>query len=265
MMNKQIINFVAGKIRLQKFFEVLYSLSIYGMNYGNGGDFRRSGEYFAAQHIKSRLSNLHNQLILFDVGANTGHYSVELSNIFSGKNFNIHSFEPSKKTFEQLVRTTSQIPDIHLNNFGFSDNEDNHLLYSNGDGSALASIYHRNLDHFGISMDISEEIKLTTIDSYCKMNNINQLHFLKLDIEGHELSALKGASNLLEQKKINFIQFEFGGCNIDSRTYFQDFWYLLNENYTIYRIVKNGLQRIKTYNQELEIFNNINYLAELKE
>ena len=85
-----------------------------------------------------------------------------------------------------------------------------------------------------------------------------------MDIEGHELSALKGAKEMLEGKKIRFIQFEFGGTNVDSRTYFQDFWYLLSKNYTIYRIVKDGLHLIPKYKETQEIFTTINYLAELK-
>lgn len=61
--------------------------------------------------------------------------------------------------------------------------------------------------------------------------------------------------------KIEVIQFEFGGCNIDSRTYFQDFYYLLKDNYKIYRILKNGLIEIKSYKEIYEIFITINYLA----
>ena len=57
------------------------------------------------------------------------------------------------------------------------------------------------------------------------------------------------------------IQFEFGGCNIDYRTYFRDFYYLLKENYKIYRILKDGLFELKQYKESYEIFINVNYLA----
>jgi hypothetical protein len=110
-------------------------------------------------------------------------------------------------------------------------------------------------------MDITEEIKLTTIDLYCKKNNIEQIHFLKLDIEGHELNALNGAKNMIEKGKIDFIQFEFGGCNIDSRTYFQDFYYILKDKYKIYRILKDGIYELPDYKETYEIFITINYLA----
>ncbi|MFN8245330.1 MAG: hypothetical protein U0T56_02965 [Ferruginibacter sp.] len=85
-----------------------------------------------------------------------------------------------------------------------------------------------------------------------------------MDVEGHELSCLKGASTMIKNGAIDFIQFEFGGCNIDSRTYLQDFWYLLHDQYNFYRIVKDGLMPIEQYNERWEIFKNINFLLEKK-
>jgi FkbM family methyltransferase len=264
-MKKQLLQLITGKISLQKYFRFLYTLSLRGMNYGNGGNFRTSGERFAAEYIKTKLSEENKDLVLFDVGANIGHYGVELSNIFAGRHFVIHSFEPSFHTFEQLVANTSGIPGIVLNNFGLSDTVTKRTLYTTGATAGLASVYQRNLAHFGIAMDQKEEINLSTIDGYCEKNNIEQIHFLKLDIEGHELSALRGARQMIRHNRINYIQFEFGGCNIDSRTFFQDFWYLLKDNYRFYRIVENGLFPIAEYNERFEIFTTINYLAELKQ
>jgi len=69
---------------------------------------------------------------------------------------------------------------------------------------------------------------------------------------------------MLHSGSIDFIQFEFGGCNIDSRTYFQDFYYLLKDNYKIYRIVKDGIYPINQYREMYEAFITTNYLAEKK-
>ena len=84
---------------------------------------------------------------------------------------------------------------------------------------------------------------------------------LKLDVEGHELKVLNGAHSLINSNSIDFIQFEFGGCNIDSRTYFQDFFYLLNPYYEIYRLVKDGIVLIEHYEERHEVFVTTNYLA----
>ncbi len=69
---------------------------------------------------------------------------------------------------------------------------------------------------------------------------------------------------MLGSGAVDFIQFEFGGCNIDSRTYFQDFYYLLNDRYKISRILKDGLYPISRYKEMYEAFTTTNYLAEKK-
>lgn len=258
-LRKKIAKSILGKQRFQNLFEYLYKISLKGMNYGNGGDFNESGELNVLKYINEKLK-FEKALTIFDVGGNIGNYSKALSEIFTS-NAIIHSFEPSKKTFELFLKTTNNITNIIPNNFGMSDVENHQLLFTDKDGSGLASVYQRKLDHCGISMNKSEEIKLTTLDLYTKTNNINRINFLKLDIEGHELNALIGAKELIRNKQIDYIQFEFGGCHIDSKIYFRDFFMLLKENYKIYRVLKDGLFEIKSYKETYEIFTTINFLA----
>ncbi len=250
---------IEGTTAWQKFYQRLFSLSIRGLNYGNGGDFKESGEMFVLQHIKQSLSS-ESRPIVFDVGANIGNYSKAVSEIFSTSVI-IHSFEPSLNTFEILVKNTHGFDNILTRNFGMSDKSEEVILYKNNDQSGLSSVYKRRLDHFNISMDQTEMIRLRTIDEYCKEYTIPRINLLKIDIEGNELRALNGARQMIDSGNIDFIQFEFGGCNIDSRTYFQDFFYFLHEKYKIFRIVKDGLVEIKQYNEFQEIFITINYLA----
>jgi hypothetical protein len=58
-------------------------------------------------------------------------------------------------------------------------------------------------------------------------------------VHGHELQALEGAAELLRAGRIRAIQFEFGGANVDSRTFFRDFWNLLygRFGYSLYQIL----------------------------
>lgn len=257
---KRIFNYISifGKKRFQNIFEIIFKISLKGLNY-KSRNFEKNGELYVLKYIQEKFGK-ETALTIFDVGGNVGNYSKSLSIFFNDK-ATIHSFEPSKKTYEIFLETTKNIPNIIPNNFGFCDHIQNQLLYTNCDGSGLASMYQRNLDHIGISMEKSEEIALSTIDNYCEVNNLQRIHFLKLDIEGHELKALNGAKKMMGEKKIDFIQFEFGGCNIDSRTYFQDFYLLLKDNYKIYRILRNGLFEISKYKETYEIFTTINYLA----
>jgi FkbM family methyltransferase len=250
---------ILRNIYSQAFWEQLFGLTLKRMNYGNGGDFEASGELNVFKLIKNKFTQ-EEKLIIFDVGANVGNYSKALANFFSS-NVSIHSFEPSHMTYGFLMETVKGIQNIIPNNFGLSNMENDEVLYTNSEISGLASVYHRNLDHFGISMDIKETVNMSTIDKYCSDKQIDRIHFLKLDIEGDELKALQGAKEMIAAKKIEFIQFEFGGCNIDSRTFYQDFYYMLKDNYRLYRILKDEIVHLPGYQETYEIFITINFLA----
>ncbi len=246
-----------GKAESQPIWENLHKTALKGMNIGQGGVIGQSGEQWVMNYIKTKLPD---DGIVFDVGANIGNYTLELLSRLGNK-IEIYCFEPSGKTFEVLSEKIHGSDNIKAFNFGFGDKEESVTLYSNSKGSGLASVYHRRLDHFGIDMKYSEKIKLKTLDIFCKDQGITHIDFLKIDVEGHELKVLNGAESLVESKAIDFIQFEFGGCNIDSRTYFQDFFYALNPFYKIHRILKNGLFPIENYQETYENFITTNFLA----
>jgi FkbM family methyltransferase len=229
------------------------------MNIGVGSNIYDDGERFVMNFINKKLKN-YNQIIIFDVGANIGEYTQELLSVFKEKAL-IYSFEPQKRTYKILSTQFSNSFQVKALNLGFSNHEGEQKLFSNNSYTGLSSLYNRRLDHFSIQLDNSEMIKLETIDNFCIKNNINHINFLKLDIEGHELRALEGCANLMEQKHIDFIQFEFGGSNIDSRSFFQDFYYLLIKNYKIYRILKNGILEILKYEESCEMFVTTNFFA----
>lgn len=250
------------KAFLQPLWEKLYIISLKGMNIGGGFDSSTSGETWVMKYLVKKLPR-EKQAIIFDVGANQGNYTKQLLSLW-GNRANIYCFEPSKKTFEILYNRLEQYKNIELYNFGFGEREESVSLYFESEGSILASVYKRQLDHLGFSMNYEEKVRLRTIDNFCRDAGIEHIDFLKLDVEGHELKVLTGAKNLISSNSIDFIQFEFGGCNLDSRTYFNDFFYLLNGKYKIFRVIPDGLFTIEQYKETHEIFTTTNFLAILR-
>jgi hypothetical protein len=116
-----------------------------------------------------------------------------------------------------------------------------------------------------VETEATEEISVAAIDAFCVSQSIDRIDFLKLDVEGHELSVLHGARDMLNKGSISMIQFEFGPANIYSRTFFYDFWALLSGAFEIFRIVPAGISPINYYGEHLEIFLTTNYLAVRKE
>ena len=259
---RKYLYFIRGAKKWQKIFEYLYSVTLSGMNYSNA-NMNLNGERKVLINLRNSLSTSQ-PVVFFDIGANIGNYSKMIKEVFSEYTITIHAFEPSVNTFKILNKNLSGTKGIIYNNHGLGDCKQTLKLYSSQQQIGLSSLYERELDYLGLNLDEIEEISVITLDDYCKENDIHYIDFMKIDVEGHELKVLEGASRLLHSGKIAHIQFEFGGCNIDSRTYFKDFWKALAPKYNIYRILKDGLWPIDAYHEKLEIFSTINFLAVLK-
>lgn len=226
--------------RLQTLWEGLLALSLRCMNIGGGRAPATSGELFV-------VTGLPEGATVFDVGANRGQYATMVTR--ARPDLKVHAFEPSQSAFADLQR----IPDIRSHNFGFSDEEATVPLYADDAGSGLSSVYPRDIP--GIPFREIEQVPLRRLDDFCREAGITTIDLLKIDAEGHELAVLRGLGDLRPAR----IQFEFGGGNIDSRTYLRDFFELLSD-YTIYRILPKGLRPV-TPSERMEQFDTTNFLA----
>ena len=196
-------------------------------------------------------------LTVFDVGANIGSYTSEV--LIQYPNCKVFAFEPSISTGSIFLEKHKLKSNVHFEAFGFYSEITSKILYSDTPGSPIASLTKRNLQHFGNEFKYQETVKLDTVDNYCQVNGVIP-DLLKIDVEGHELDVLTGALDTIN--KIAVIQFEFGGCNIDSRTFFQDFWYFFKQNnFRIYRITINEPLLIDKYSESDEYFSTTNYVA----
>ena len=262
---KFIFKPLLGKTWLQWLYKRLFFLSVKGMNFGGGSNIYDSGEGFAARYVLKKFMD--KNPIVFDVGGNKGDYTKLWLGLFLKRqtaDFKIYVFEPSRAAFEVLEKVFLKNFNIVLNRVALSDIEGRAELFSDFDGSGLASLARRDLAHANMELNIRQEVQTKTLDAFCREQGISRIDFLKLDVEGFELKVLQGAKNMLAARAIKFIQFEFGGTDIDTRVFFKDFYKLLNKDYRIYRILKNGLQPIQKYSEFDEIFLTTNYLAEIK-
>jgi FkbM family methyltransferase len=198
--------------------------------------------------------------LLLDVGAHRGEYTCSFLKRFPrGRAICI---EPVRAHFQALQESMTARKNIEMLQVAIADFEGQGIIHRDRQISGLASFSRRRLDHFAINMEISEEVVVTTLDNFVQRHRIPWIDLLKLDIEGYELSALAGATRMLEEGRIGVIQFEFGGANLDSRTNFQDFYYLMKKyEFDLYIINRYGLWPLACYDEMYEQYRTTNFAA----
>lgn len=227
---------------------------------------RRQGKGWGAGSVEHELrvagSLLGAQSVIklaIDVGGNVGNYTAAIRSVHPDAE--VHVFEPAQTNIKILTKRFGDDDNVSLQPYALAATESEATLYSDKPGSGLGSLTRRRLDHRGNDFDVSESISVRVFDDYWKqVLECRSIDLFKLDIEGHELDALAGSVSALAKTRI--VQFEFGGCNIDTRTFFQDFWYFFKEhNFELYRITPKGVARIDKYRERDEFFSTTNYLA----
>lgn len=248
----------------QKFLQKVHLLVLYMQNYGLTGDLDHSGELHVIKRIGKEL-NQKKDPVIFDVGANVGKYISYLDKQIDA-NYLGFCFEPSKSTFELLKENTKTLKNVQTINKGLGDQIEILTLYSNDISNTQSSILKRDMSHWEKDYNLvnEENVEITTLDSFCEENNIDFIDFMKIDVEGYEMNMFRGASHFIKNKKIGAIQFELGVASVDGKYFFKDVFYLLNENYKIYRITPRNLFEIKKYSEQYEVFLTTNYLAILR-
>lgn len=244
----------AGRTRWQWLWRRLHAEALIGRNFGEG-DFTRSGELAVLRRVQADRPNAR---VIVDVGANHGGWSLEARRLWPEAA--IHAFEPSAATYERLVSATEGAG-ITCVRLACSDKPGVAELHSVPGLPGLSSMHERDLSGVALTMSEIEQVPVTTLETYCREQGITEIDLLKVDAEGHDLAVLQGAGSLVTEGKVGAIQFEFGGTNIDSRTFLRDFVRLLSPHYHLYRLLLDGVEPLD-YSEREEIFVATNYLAE---
>jgi FkbM family methyltransferase len=225
------------------------------------GDNIQTGEdYFIRKYLYDRFGN-RDSIIIFDVGANVGQYSIRISELFPLAD--IYAFEPNPMTFKSLLKKTLHLKNIKTYCFGIGKEASTSNIYSykTDPESEHASVLKSIITELHNSdMVVEYPIEIISLDSFCESKKISTIDFLKIDTEGYELEVLKGAAHLISNKGIEVIQFEFNEMNVFSRVFLNDFYSVL-PNYKFYRLDTAKLIPLGSYNSVNEIFKYQNIIA----
>ncbi|OEJ64165.1 hypothetical protein BEN30_17005 [Magnetovibrio blakemorei] len=205
-------------------------------------------------------------MVVFDVGANTGHWSSACAQLFDEET-NIYAFEPGLITFGKLKQYLKHKNNIHVFQIGLSKSDGEMEIMISDSVSEKSSVEVTSasalLPHI---KDFRKETqKFVRGDVFCSDLGINHIDFLKVDTEGHDFHVVSGFGDMIKNKEIDVIQFEYNRLNIFTKIMLRDFYVLLNEELTdkgfcIGRIYPGGVW-FKEYSVYDENFVDGNFLA----
>lgn len=149
----------------------------------------------------------------FDVGANIGIYSVLLSRL-CGPTGRVWAFEPVADTYWRLRETLAlnRCENVFPTQAAMCDRQ----------GSVRMNLFepqYAELNSLGIrsvtsvtgrpvSPCQSVEVPAHALDQFCDAKQIERINFLKVDVEGFELSVFRGAELMLREHRVDYICFE---------------------------------------------------------
>lgn len=153
--------------------------------------------------ISKEMENCKNN-IFFDIGANVGLITENMNKIY--KNWEYYTFEPVKEYYDYCSFKFKDCKNIKNFNLGFSDFNGTEIISKDFDNLGWNTI--AKLQNYGIK----EIVNLRTLDSFIEDNNIENIGFIKIDVEQYESFVIKGGYNyFLNTKKLPKMYMEVGG------------------------------------------------------
>jgi FkbM family methyltransferase len=234
----------------------LGSCLIQGKGSGAGWDIA-SEVAVAASLVKTKSP------VLFDVGANFGCWSKQMLDLFPGCS-KLVLVEPQPKCLDALAKIHFCNKVIHPCAVSDHQGKISFFTAEHNQGWVAASLFERRDTYFSGIQQCTSAIPTRTLDDIIEEHELSAIDFVKIDVEGAELLVLKGAEASLRCGRIKAISFEFGSGNVNSRTFFRDFWdFLRGYGFCIARILPGGqILKIESYDEDLEYFRgSTNYVA----
>jgi FkbM family methyltransferase len=138
-----------------------------------------------------------NEAVVFDVGANIGLFSLFLAR--TRPDLNVHAFEPDATTFACLEKSVqaNHLGKLRLHHFGL------------GEIDEILDLHHHQKNDGGHSLIPTDEmqpegaqkVQVKNLDLCLERGELPVPQAIKIDVEGFELSCLKGMLSTIQKYK----------------------------------------------------------------
>jgi len=232
----------------------LYRLATF---YVNVHDNDHDNDFYTNGEARFARTEIPHCKVAFDVGAAFGMWTkIALE---ANPELVVHCFEPTSRRFAALSEKLEGR--AILNNFALGDTPGEQRIFYGASGGSN-SIYPQRYNNESYAATDVETIKVSTIDDYCAKHDIQSVDFIKMDIEGYEPAAIRGASRMLREGRIRIIQFEYSYVFLDAGTSLMALMKAvaeINPAYRFHKIYPDGTRPVPVYDHTLDNFKTQNW------
>lgn len=189
--------------------------------------------------FRSRMENMiaagFTAKCVFDCGASVGMWSLEISKMFPGAQ--IVAIEPNAKVLPEAKQTLIDVqPSVIIEECALSDHKGEAFfnVFLNDDGTKMSASSLK--DHVHNTAETKLKVQLDTLDNICEKHQLVP-DLIKLDLQGGELDALKGAYRILETTEVVVSEFGCLPAYIDRTTPHELMQIMYEHDYCLYDII----------------------------
>lgn len=138
--------------------------------------------------------------VFIDVGANMGYFSVFAAKIVGDKG-RVIAIEPSSREFNRLGHNLklNRLKNASAHRLAITDKIGKARISIATDERSSLNTMGYEFSVKGVEKIKTEEVDSTTLDNFLKVARITKIDLIKLDVEGSEIRALKGAAKSIEK------------------------------------------------------------------